>query len=237
MFYNHRRQRVQEWDGRSGSSCPLCRASLVARRGDLVAWHWAHHPYDHARSGCDYAESDWHLQWKSVYLQLGWQIELPVKIHGQRFLLDAVNPKTGRIREFVHSFSANYAPKHRLLAQAGYDICWIFDGATACSLRLRGIKNAGISHFLKPLALDYARGLTTLVHTHPGSPLKTPNLWREWKENVWFPLDGERSRKVLELFTVEAMQPSQRDQEIEAHCSELYTRLDMVLLDPKGVYA
>lgn len=231
MLYNHARQLVSQWSFGQESRCPLCETPLIPKRGDWVRWHWAHRPGEAARRGCPYSESAWHLAWKSVYACLGWQIEVPIMIQGQRFILDAMNPRTGRIREFVHSFSAGYAPKHRVLAHAGYDICWIFDAATACSLRMRHTRTLGMAQFLKPLALEYARGLTSLVHTHPGALCwPEPYLWKEWRENVWFPLAGERSDKVLDLFATEAQDPGCRDREIEARCHEMYTRLDRVLL-------
>lgn len=205
MFLNHARQFVGQWDGRSPSLCPQCAAPLVPRRGDWVRWHWAHYPSTHTSARCAYEESAWHMRWKQIYLTLGWQIEVPIAVRGTRFILDAMNPKTGRIREFVHSLSPAYLVKHSHLVQAGYDILWIFDGHEFISARARIVAKGGKKHYLKPLAYDTAHYLNVLVHDYQWGCLAYQDLWREWKKNIWFPIDGDHSKKLLELYLTMAI--------------------------------
>src|SRR5437868_15459173 len=103
MFYNHNRLRVDEWDGREETLCPNGHRPLVAKRGEIKAHHWSHHPAHHDRAACPWEESEWHLLWKEVYHSLGWMIEHPVDVAGKRYVLDAYDPTTGSVREFVHS--------------------------------------------------------------------------------------------------------------------------------------
>jgi hypothetical protein len=45
--------------------CPCCGGELIAKCGELVAWHWAHVSAD-----CDAwsePETDWHIKWKSCF--------------------------------------------------------------------------------------------------------------------------------------------------------------------------
>jgi hypothetical protein len=197
MLYNHARQLVSAWTEGSPSLCPACEAALVPRRGDFVRWHWAHYPTVHDRMGCAYEESLWHLRWKEVYLGMGWQVEVPVVIKDQRFIMDAMNPRTGRMREFVHSLSDRYLAKHARLLDAGYDILWIFDGAQFMSERRVAVRKGGQRKFLKPLAYTIAQCLNVLVHDHAWFGREYHTLWREWKSNVWFPMTGEKSGMLL----------------------------------------
>jgi len=66
--------------------CPSCKEQLVAKMGDVYAWHWSHKP-DQA---CDYRKgtSIWQYQWISHYHSLeGWEVETTVG----GFEFDAVN--------------------------------------------------------------------------------------------------------------------------------------------------
>src|SRR5262245_13341052 len=42
MLLNHERKGPHNWDDAVPSLCPDCGARLVARRGMVVVWHWAH---------------------------------------------------------------------------------------------------------------------------------------------------------------------------------------------------
>ncbi len=54
----------EAWPG-GEATCPTCQALLVAKCGDINAWHWAHR----TTADCDpwhEGESDWHLSWKRL---------------------------------------------------------------------------------------------------------------------------------------------------------------------------
>lgn len=58
-------RRVEATPGALGV-CPICESEVLARCGDINAWHWAHRN----RMDCDMwaeGESDWHLAWKKRF--------------------------------------------------------------------------------------------------------------------------------------------------------------------------
>ena len=204
MLFNHLKIPVWKWDGKVESLCPECKAPLVARRGDLVIWHWAHHPVRNgAPRECGVEpESGWHLQMKMAYAGFdGWLSEEPVVIGGVRYALDAVSDRGGRVREFVHSINlARLARKCEALKKMdGYEVMWVYDGTEFASLRRRWGNKGEVRGLLKPLALDAHRMTGGLVHMH-GVGARETGLWRHWKDNIWFPCEGEASKAVLAAY-------------------------------------
>lgn len=62
QYANVHGRRVEATPGARGE-CPTCRGEVLARCGEINAWHWAHHN----RSDCDSwaeGESEWHRTWK-----------------------------------------------------------------------------------------------------------------------------------------------------------------------------
>lgn len=50
---------------KSGALCPCCKTPVIAKCGEIKAWHWAHESAD-----CDpwyEPESEWHIGWKSKF--------------------------------------------------------------------------------------------------------------------------------------------------------------------------
>lgn len=212
MLLNHERRPVEGWDMDVPSYCPDCGERLVARRGDLIAWHWAHRPCGAARTRCGLGETEWHLKWKLAYSNLpGWEVEHPVEIQGRRYRLDAVNVVTGRVREFVHSLSDDYAPKHAALAASGLEVLWLFDGDAFASARRERCRGGGIRRLLKPRAADLLGQVgPSLAHLDEG-------LWRHWRHNVWYPLGGRATATLLENYRLAGM----AIEAVEAHGREL----------------
>lgn len=200
MLLNEKRLTVREHFRQPSPDdplCPDCRARLVAKRGDVVVWHWAHERHA-GESGCHHEESKWHLSMKAAYLNFnGWQVEVPVTANGKTYRADAMNPKTGAVREFVHSLSDHYVRKHFDLKRSGLDVLWIMDGEEFASLRSIRSRDGGIRRMLKPKALDLHRRIGTLVH-YDG------NLWHEWRNNVWYPNAGRAAKDVVMLFDKES---------------------------------
>ena len=51
---------------RSKGICPICKANVVSKCGEINIWHWAHQ----AKIDCDNwhePETEWHLKWKSLF--------------------------------------------------------------------------------------------------------------------------------------------------------------------------
>lgn len=196
MIYNHERLTVGQAQPSQESLCPECRGPLVAKRGDMVAWHWAHKPCPEGRASCPFVESQWHLKWKEVYLGFsGWDIEVPVLAGGRQYRADAMNPSTGKIREFVHSLSPYYVEKHHALKKAGYDVCWIMDGGAFASGRRKERAKGGIGRLLKPSALLLHQDIGVLVHFDGA-------LWKEWRHDIWFPMFGDVAQGLVRRFSV-----------------------------------
>jgi hypothetical protein len=169
-----------------------------------VAWHWAHRPGVVGTTRCGQGETEWHLRWKLAYLHLpGWEVEYPVEVGGRSYRLDAVNMATGRVREFVHSLSDDYAPNHAALVASGREVLWLFDGDAFASARREGCRGGGLRRLLRPKAADLLGQIgPSLAHLDGG-------LWRHWRHNVWYPLEGSAAVRLLENFRL-------ADQAIEA---------------------
>lgn len=195
MIFNANREPVWLWSG-SPSLCPDCGAELIAKRGEIVVWHWAHKAFNRA-SGCYHEETEWHLAWKFAYLSLpGWQIEVPVSAGGRTYRADAMNVVTGNVREFIHSLSPQYIEKHRALKNTpGLNPLWIFDGEKFVRA-VTGITRdfSGRRRLLKPRAKILHSEIGGLVHFFD-------LLWREWRDDVWYPCQGVSSQKLLAAFT------------------------------------
>ncbi|MFN0127834.1 MAG: hypothetical protein ACKV19_14230 [Verrucomicrobiales bacterium] len=157
-------------------------------------WHWAHKPAspgEPTAPPCYHEESAWHLALKLAYHKFeGWEIEAPITLAGQRYRLDAMNRRTGAVREFIHTLSPHYVAKHlALVAAPGLFPLWIFDGAEFASSRRRAFKADGIRDLLKPRAYDLQRIVRGLVWLDG-------ELWGEWKNDIWFPRTGAAAQEV-----------------------------------------
>jgi hypothetical protein len=103
------------------SKCPECGATLIAKTGTIVVWHWAH---EHISPDCPYAgESAWHLAWKARGLdgtQEAWHPDLKRRA-------DVYSP-AGIAVEFQHSRLS----KVDVIARERdweHRVCWIFDAS------------------------------------------------------------------------------------------------------------
>lgn len=191
MILNADRLSVRDFDRdfdeasvKPDSLCPLCKSPLVAKRGEMKIWHWAHQPKSMRRSSCPWEESAWHLRWKYGYLSFDrWQIEAPLMVNGNRYIIDAYQPLTRRVREFVHSLSPYYEQKHLALKSSGYDVMWIFHGDIFASLRMIRRRDGSIRNLLRPSAYQVCERLNGCVHYEN-------SLWKLWKNNIWFRMES-----------------------------------------------
>jgi hypothetical protein len=185
MLYNAQRKRVRDWIPGDISTCPECQSSLIAKRGEIVIWHWAHRPTGDTvadREPCGHSESQWHLAWKATYDDFPqWTVEQPV----EGFRVDAANLATGRLREFIHCLSPYYAGKHKILSRLDYEIQWIFDGNEFVSQKTWPMRKDGMKDLLKPKAFDVFKQLGGRCWVHWDG-----RLWKHWKENIWYPRKG-----------------------------------------------
>lgn len=228
MLLNHARQRVAQWTGNTPTLCPDCGGDLIAKRGQILIWHWAHRvkPDSTKNFSCAYSESLWHLAWKDAYDALpNWEIETRIEIDGKKYRVDAANLKTKRVREFVHTISDSYVDKNDALISAGYDVMWIMDGEKFCSVdRIHPLRwPHAFKWLLKPSAYAlHARLKPKGVHVHQDGQLYhewhkrvDPDAVRDrrfWRDNyqplgthrrtdVWFPNTGQNAQTVLQNYS------------------------------------
>lgn len=199
MLTNHKREFVSQWAG-GESLCPDCHAELIARRGDVMPWHWAHKPNTTNRNVCGWSETNWHLTWKEAVKRTGMDIEVPIELGGKKYRLDAAWVRDGEVikaYEFVHSLSDSYTAKHTMLQLYGIPVQWIFDGAEFVSSRCTyrpSQYGVGYKGLLKPKAHDLftflsvngTKGSTAVVHWQPS---KGPMFWFQYdrKPNMYYP--------------------------------------------------
>jgi competence CoiA-like predicted nuclease len=101
--------------------CPFCNGAVIARCGEIYYHHWAHRSY----KGCDEwhePESDWHLNWKSMFPKQN--VEVTITKHGKRHRADIMG-NNGRIIELQHSPISTTVIRER---ESFYEnMLWIFD--------------------------------------------------------------------------------------------------------------
>lgn len=156
MFLNKKRVSAYEWDGEQESTCPQCGGELVAKRGEIMTWHWAH-----KSNSCRYGSgiSEWHLCWTHGHHQAGFPVEYRHTMKdGTAYVFDACHPEAMLVYEFVHSLSDSYLYKHEDMLKAGIHPVWILDGdmfKAKYARKLRGNPIYGWSGFLKPKAKQF----------------------------------------------------------------------------------
>lgn len=108
--------------GLSGK-CPHCESKVVAKCGEVKAWHWAH-------AGCRTCdpwwenETDWHRDWKNTF-PTEWQEVQHRAENGERHIAD-VKTSAGVVVEFQHSY---LNPDERRSREAFYGrMVWVLDG-------------------------------------------------------------------------------------------------------------
>ena len=147
MIYNAARETATP---RARGECPLCGATLIAKCGQLVTWHWAHQ----ADAECDpwtEPESEWHRGFKALFERAGYRIEVVIGPHRA----DVVSP-AGHIIELQY----DYQSADKIAAREefyGPDMAWIY--RCHWDARLSPARHAGF-HWQHPAP-------SMLVHQRP----------------------------------------------------------------------
>lgn len=102
--------------------CPGCGQEVIAKCGEIVAWHWAHKVND-----CDAwaeGETEWHLAWKRRFRN----VEVTIRRDGEWHRADAVT-NGGWVVEFQHSAisTGDIAIREKFYK----NMIWIFDATEA----------------------------------------------------------------------------------------------------------
>lgn len=105
--------------------CPCCGELMIAKCGDVKAWHWAHK----SKLVCDpwwENETEWHKQWKNKFPD-SWQEVLHMdETTGEKHIAD-VKSNTGMFIEFQYS---PIKPDEQLARELFYkDMIWVVNGA------------------------------------------------------------------------------------------------------------
>jgi len=201
MLYNKQRVLVDNYRRGDPTNCPDCGGELVAKRGGIVSWHWAHKANT---TGCSCGETEWHLICKSALMRVeGWDVEVPVTtntpvlltdertiaVHPNRdyrkdWRLDAYHSGSGSVVEFVNSNSETYSYKHAALTDFTEPISipinrvyWVFNALfeeTLQSKKLRFVSTDGLGELLKPLAFQTVLQIDRISGVYRGGPVKSP---------------------------------------------------------------
>ncbi len=108
------------------AACPVCHSPVIAKCGAINMWHWAH-KHKHQCDSWSTSETDWHLQWKSLFPKE--YVEVPVIKHGKKHIADVRFPN-GVVIEFQHSsLSPDNIQEREQFYQRMY---WVFDIIDCC---------------------------------------------------------------------------------------------------------
>lgn len=109
------------------ASCPSCGASMVAKCGRTVVWHWAHESIGDCDSWSE-GETHWHAAWKSRWANNEVAIERSLSGVLQRHRADAMTP-CGTVIEFQHSTISAEQIEERERFYG--DMIWVIDATPA----------------------------------------------------------------------------------------------------------
>lgn len=105
--------------------CPLCRAELIAKCGEVKINHWAHK----SRRNCDpwwENETEWHRNWKNRYPESWQETVFKDANTGEKHIAD-VCTKDGLVLEFQHSHIKAVEQTSR---ESFYrEMVWVVNGA------------------------------------------------------------------------------------------------------------
>ena len=105
-------------------ACPCCGAEMLAKCGDVYAYHWSHK----ARRMCDpwwENETAWHRGWKEQF-PLEWQERIHHSDAGEKHIAD-VKTDAGWVLEFQHSY---LKPAERQARSDFYlKLMWVVDAS------------------------------------------------------------------------------------------------------------
>lgn len=109
------------WLDAAGATCPACGAPVVAKCGEIVAWHFAHQAAEDCGAWAE-PDTDWHPAWQQkVPLDRREVVRGPHRV-------DIVTP-AGRVVELQHSALGPAEIRER---EDFYgDMIWLFDATDA----------------------------------------------------------------------------------------------------------
>jgi hypothetical protein len=203
MYLNHQRLSVPDWnalppESRPASFCPECNRPLIAKRGNLVVWHWAHQKNQDRPCAYGAGETEWHRRWKAAFAMSGFSVEYPYiakceSHQGKVYRFDAcrVGEEPEKpvlaVWEFVHSLSDEYAAKDAGITSDKIELFWVLDGEKFVSsmskkhhLITDGYFTGSHTSFLKAKAFDLYKSLQGEVYTHWDN-----QLWTHVGHNMW----------------------------------------------------
>lgn len=104
--------------------CPICKAKLIQKRGNIKIHHFAHE----SGSECDswnYDMSEWHREWQKRFPVDSREVVVEKK--GIKHRADILINKT--VVEFQHSKISNeeFNDRNLFYKYCGYDVIWLFD--------------------------------------------------------------------------------------------------------------
>lgn len=106
------------------ATCPTCGETVIAKTGEINAWHWAHQSLTDCDPWSEH-ETQWHHQWKNQAMQSPFfSIEKTITKNGKQHRADIVTPR-GTVVELQHS---SISPDEIWTREQFYnDMAWVFD--------------------------------------------------------------------------------------------------------------
>ncbi len=172
-------------------TCYFCEQKMVAKCGEIVAWHWAHSP----RRRCDpwwETETEWHRKWKNYFPE---RCQLDEET-GEKHIAD-IKTDRGVIIELQHS---SIKPGELRSREQFYDsMIWVVDG--------RPFKNN--FHILSRLPHPESELASKLrIMRTPRFPLDSKHPEYEITNLPIFLLDSDEIRRSDNFVVYEVMQRS-----------------------------
>lgn len=134
-FAQVNRERSEARPGLVGE-CPCCGSELIAKCGDVYAYHWAHKN----RRKCDQwweNETEWHRGWKDRF-PVTWQEVVHRAEDGEKHMSD-IQTEDGWLIEFQHS---PIKSEERDSREAFYkNLIWVIDGTARPTYEGQFLKN------------------------------------------------------------------------------------------------
>jgi competence protein CoiA len=189
--------------------CPHCGAKTISKCGQIIRWHWAH-----AVGAECYAtepETEWHLQWKSLF-PAEW-VERTVTIGGVTKRADVLLPD-GTAVELQHS---SISPDEIHARESHYRrVIWLFDATEAYANDRLSIRDKGEyctfrwKHGRKTIEWASEKYIDTKPATWYGifriSKMYTNEGCAGWGK--WTPWDIWHPTKMAQKFKIDSLQPS-----------------------------
>jgi competence protein CoiA len=169
------------------AECPVCRAAMIPKSGDVRVPHWAHR----RTSDCDHwwePETEWHRASKNHFPK-DWQEIVHTSESGEKHIAD-VKTESGMVIEFQYSF---LNPDERVSRENFYPkLVWVVNGQRRKRDRKQFFASLGSPLSISPVVPIYS------------VPMNESALLRDWGASrvpVYFDFGTDKTEETLRFDT------------------------------------